>query len=125
MSQWKLLRGIHHDKNAVPIRLVEVEGIDRSLEDWENLAKDKAPPSLYPGDIFESDQDLNKFNIPGSPQRYEKLEGVHDELDSLTVTKLQDMAQSEGIEVPKGLRKDLLVSAIRSHLKYQEAITSV
>ena len=127
MTQWLLKSGIHSDKFATPIQLVSDprNGEARNLSDWEGLGADIVPPCFYPGDIFESDQDLDKFNNTGSAKMYEKLSdiphAVQDEFDSKTVAQLLEFAEAEEITLTPGLKKDEIIAAIRGFVMYQTA----
>ena len=127
MTQWMLKSGIHSDKNAIPIQLVPDPrtGEDRNLSDWENLGVDVIPPSFFPGDIFESNVDLDKSNNPGSGKRYEKLSEIphviEDEFESKNISQLLEFAEAEEITLTPGLKKAEIIAAIRGFLMYQKA----
>lgn len=130
MARWKLLRGPLSDKNATPVSLGNrntKEG--RTLKDWEPPADEEAakrfiPPTFYPGDIFDSPINMDKYNLRGSicfVKVEDYLPEHSDALGPMTVAELRQFAEDEEIEVPKGLVKAKLLQAIRSQLSYNEA----
>lgn len=113
MAIWKVLRGIHSDKTAKPVSLVEVKGITR------------AEGIFYPGDIIESDKDLAKHNTPADT-RFEKLpehepisppaRGVNG-LSGMTVKELRKLAADEEVILDETVvRKEEIINTIRAAL---------
>jgi len=126
MAQWRLKSGIHQDKEATPLFLEPQDGLeDRSLEDWKNKDNrwDFVPPSFHPGDVFESNQNLERFNHLGVAPRFEKLDDSYSELDNLTVVQLRELAEEEEITIPDKIGKGDLIKAIRCSLGYKEAVS--
>ena len=130
MAKWKILRGVHADKEAELVSMGELNGPDGkpAVErlpmdhlDWQDPEKEK---TFYPGDVIETEKDLSRFNTPNDV-RFEKLSeaGPEDELATMTVAELEELAKEEEIEVPAKLKKAQLVEAIRGALKYRTAIT--
>lgn len=116
MARWKILRGVHGDKNAKPVELVDKPGVERMEGDG----------IFYAGDVIETDVDLSKCNT--SPQtKFTKLDdppdpGPYAELDEMSVKQLQDLAKQEDIDLPTTLKKAQMVLAIRGALTYNNAV---
>ena len=118
MVKWKLLSGVHHDKNAKPVKLADLEGVERGNH------------TFYAGDVFESDRDLDAHNVRDSVGRPISVrfalvdEETGDDLDTKTVTELLEFASQEEIELPeKKLPKGQLLRAIRGALLYRQAVS--
>lgn len=117
MATWRLMSGVHQDKDAIPIELAVKPGIERhTIDEWD--PKD----CYYPGDTFESDKVLERHNVAGQPPKFEKLAEAPDGLDSLTVEKLRQLAIDEEMDIPSGLPKPKLIQAIRGYKQVADAI---
>lgn len=111
MAHWKILDGVHCDKDAKVVSRADAPGIEH-VDDV-----------FYAGDVIETDKDLSKHNTPGST-KFAKLDesAPNDELDGMTVAQLNTFAEEETIDLPPGLKKDQLIKAIRARLAYAAAI---
>ena len=114
--RWRVVQGVHHDKNAKAV----------SLEDNPAYNRDD-PHTFYPGDVIETDANLDRFNTKDSRgvvivKKFEPAEAViGDELDSMTVAKLREFAAEEGVTLPdKKLSKEQLVKSIRAWLQFRQ-----
>jgi len=106
--QFELLHGLHSDQNATMIKPSEDKGIARVEGDH----------TFYKGDVFETDVDLRKLNEGGTTKfRLVTDSGPGDELESMTVAALYDLAQAEEFDIPPKLRKAQLVRAVRASLE--------
>lgn len=132
MAKWKILRGVHSDKNARLVSMGELNSpdgkpaverlpIDHSA--WQDSEADK---TFYPGDVIETDVDLSQLNTP-TDTRFQRIgkeeEEPEDEFAGMTVSELEEFAKAEEIEVPAKLKKAQLIEAIRGTLKYRTAVT--
>lgn len=114
MAIWKVLRGVHCDKKAKPVKLVDVPGIERKPGD----------SIFYAGDTIETEVDLARLNTPGVVAKFAKLTEPEpqDELAGMTVKELRDLAEQEQVELPSNLTKPQLIKAIRGALEYRAAV---
>jgi len=133
MARWRLLRGIHSDKDAKTVEMVEVPGVERpplaehnkrirKVQTLDGMVEETVPDSYYPGDVFDSGKDLLKTS---GPRRFELLDSPVDKFDVMTIQQLRDFAAGEEIELPegKGVIKAKILQALRGALQYQEAMT--
>lgn len=114
MARWKILRGVHCDKNATPVELVQIKGVERVPGDGV----------FYGGDVIDTDKDLSRFNV-STEVKFEKLpeSEPQDELDGKTVDELKELALREKIEIPIAVKKKAqLIKAIRGVLNYRAAV---
>lgn len=114
MGLWKQHRGVHCDKNAklvTPASEELMKGIIRQ------------PNTFYGGDVLESDSDLTRHNF-SNVLKFTKLKSNEpsDELTGMSVAQLREFAKSENLEVPAGLSKADMVTAIRGLLVLRPAV---
>lgn len=74
-------------------------------------------------DIIETDNNLLKHNSPGSV-RFKRLDDVpetenDDRLSSMTVTKLREFAEGEGIDLGTSMLKNEILETIRGERQLQ------
>ncbi len=117
MALWKVLRGVHNDKNATLVEAMDPEeltGVERKPDDG----------IFYAGDTIETDVDLSRLNTSGSDTKFAKLgeSEPRDELAGMTVKDLRELAEQEQVELPSNLAKPQIIEAIRGALKYRAAV---
>ena len=149
MARWKVIRGVHYDPNAVTVELAvppteaDADGLKRpfdkkQLDEYakghnktkryvqqpDGTTKEEiVPDAYYPGDVFDSDKDLDHLNKPGSV-RFQRLDtGPMDKFDGMTVQQLKEYAAAEEIEVPEKGPKQKIIDAIRASIAYAEAMS--
>jgi hypothetical protein len=114
-ARFRILRGIHCDKDAKLIFQGEIDGLDRNQQ---------VAGTFFPGDVIECDKDLLRHNTDPLNPRCE-LVSQADDLDSYTVAQLKEFAAAEHIDLPTSkMGKQRMLEAIRATLKYREAIGS-
>ena len=113
MAFWKIINGVMANKNVKPIELKTAEGLERVMDGV-----------YYPGDIIETDLDLNKHNSPGSTRvkrlynyvRKQKTSPLED-LSRMTIQELRRYAAEQEIELDSTLMKKAeILNAIESSI---------
>lgn len=153
MATWQLLSGIHSDKTAVLVKRAlhvaetmeemqlsqknDAEGspnrktilrtvctqVEIEEVNGKRIEKNISIPSIYAGEIFNSDKDLEKHNI-GDIIRFKRMpdyepinsesESQDDGLSKMKVPELQALAEREEIDLEGCTLKQDIINTIRS-----------
>ncbi len=97
MSRWKVLQGVHQDKNTKLIQpSTDKLGVERKPNDGV----------FYRGDVIETNADLSQVGGCRGNPKFERVEDSEDALDSMTIQQLREFAAEEEIDLGDASKKD-------------------
>ncbi len=107
MARWKVLQGVHQDKNAklVKARPIKMVGPDGSV-DILGVEREPDDGVFYGGDIIETDVDLSYVGGSRTDPKFERIGDSGSGLDSMTIAQLREFAAEEEIDLGDAAKRD-------------------